>query len=199
MKGLWHLDRQEFLDAVQYLTNPTLIPTFPDEILEILVRHASPQNDLTLPLSYYHTVLPSLSTQSSVEHLHSALCRTSVTEAFYFSRSQPEPTRLHMFEMLISLVLHNSPVDTIADRSVELVNLPFTEEEERWFEEYLLNGEGRGLKKARDTVMIRRIGTGRFEESLALRKGVSGRAVNGLDWSSLVGAVQDGLGPRVEV
>ena len=101
-----------------------------------------------------------------------------------------------MFEMLISLVLNNSPSSTIADRSVELVNLPFTREEEGWFEEYLLNGEGRQIRKSKDTLMMRRIGTGKFTDSLDL-KSINARPIGGLDWAVLSDGVEDGLGPRL--
>jgi len=112
--------------ALQYLTHPSLIPTFADEILDVLVRASS--NDLTLPLAYYHTIQPTLASSRATECLFSALARTSVTEAFYFCRGLAEYTHRHMFEMLVSLVLNNSPSDTIADRCVELVNLPLSTE-----------------------------------------------------------------------
>jgi hypothetical protein len=173
-----------------------LIPTFADEILEVLVRSSS--KDLTLALAYYHTVQPALTTRQAIECLFSALGRTNVTEAFYFCRGQPEYAQQHMFEMLIALVLNNSSPDTIAQRSVELVNLPFTKEEEGWFEDYLLRGDGRALKKGKDTLMMRKIGTGHFTESLAL-KGTHTRNIGGLDWAKLSNAVEDGLGPRVGI
>jgi hypothetical protein len=103
-----------------------------------------------------------------------------------------------MFEMLIALVLNNSTPETVADRSVELVNLPFTREEERWFEGYLLHGEGRVLRKAKDTWMMRKIGTGKFTESLSL-KGMNARSIGGLDWGTLSEGVHEGLGPRLDV
>jgi hypothetical protein len=102
-----------------------------------------------------------------------------------------------MFEMLISLVLNNSSPETIADRSVELVNLPMTAEEEAWFEDYLLRGEGRVLKRAKDTVTMRKIGTGRFKEGLET-KGANGRSIAGLDWGNLTAGVEAGLGPRAD-
>lgn len=173
-----------------------MIPTFSDEILEVLVRHAR-KDDLTLPLAYYNTVQPALTSTQALESLFSAIARTSVTEAFYFSRGQPEYAQRHMFEMLISLVLNNSPSSTIADRSVELVNLPLTLEEERWFEEYLLNGDGRQIRKSKDTLMMRRIGTGNFTGSLSL-EGLTTRSIGGLDWAILADAVDEGLGPRLD-
>jgi hypothetical protein len=183
--------------ALQYLTHPSLIPTFPDEVLEVLVRHAK-NNDLSLPLAYYHTVQPTLTSAQAIESLFSAMARTSVTEAFYFARGQPEYGQRHMFEMLIALVLNNSSKDTISDRSVELVNLPLNPKEEEWFEEYLQHGEGRSIKKAKDTLMMRRIGTGNFSGSLSIRNPNS-HSMSGLDWHTLSEAVQDGLGPRLGV
>lgn len=101
-----------------------------------------------------------------------------------------------MFEMLIKLVLNNSSSDTVADHSVELVSLPLTKEEEVWFSEYLLRGEGRSIRRAKDTLMMRRIGTANFTESLSL-EGMNARAIGGLDWATLTEAVQDGLGTRL--
>lgn len=161
------------------------------------MRH-SKGNDMSLPLAYYHTVQPTLTNSSALEALFTAIARTSVTEAFYFSRGQPEYAQRHMFEMLISLVLNNSPKDTVADRSVELINLPFNQEEEGWFEEYLLRGQGRSIRKAKDTLMMRRIGTGNFTGALSLN-GINTHPIGGLDWTTLSEAVQDGLGPRVDV
>ena len=161
------MERAENLqDALQYLTYPSLVPDFADEILEALVRH-SRSNDLSLPLAYYHTVQPALKTAKALESLFSALTNASVTEAFYFCRGQPEHARRHMFQMLISLVLNNSSPKAIAERSVEMVNLPFTQEEEEWLEEYLLRGDGRLIRKGRDTLMMRRIGKDGLQASFS--------------------------------
>ncbi len=91
-----------------------------------------------------------LTTREAIECLFSAMARTSVTEAFYFARGQPQYAQRHMFELLISLVLNNSPRETISNRSVELVNLPVTAEENGWLEDYVLRGDGRLLKRSKD-------------------------------------------------
>ncbi|KAH8819585.1 nuclear pore complex assembly-domain-containing protein [Xylogone sp. PMI_703] len=191
MQGLWHLDRLEFELALQYLTHPSLIPTFSDEILQVLVEHAG-HSDLALPLAYYYTVQPILTDPHSVESLFLAIAQTNVTEAFYFSRAQPAHIQRQMFEMLVTLVLNSSSTSIGADQATELVNLPFTREEESWFEEYLLQNEGRSIRKARDAVMMRRIGKGKFNEALALRD-VGSRAIGGLAWSNLSDAIESGL------
>jgi hypothetical protein len=150
---------------------------------------------MPLALAYYNTVQPTLTSPAAIEGLFSAIAKSSPTEAYYFARAQPKHTQRHLFERLIALVLNVSTRDTIADRSVELVNLPLNQDEEAWFNEYLLHGEGRSIRKAKDTVIMRRIGTGKFTESLSL-DGMNARPIGGLDWTTLTGAVQDGLGPR---
>lgn len=97
-----------------------------------------------------------------------------------------------MFEMLISIVLHSHAGEKAATRGVELLNLPFNPEEEDWFEDYLTKGEGRGLKKAKDTLMMRRIGTGRFSEALSINV-EGGRTTGGLNWKMLQNGLQKGL------
>lgn len=156
------------------------------------------KEDFTLALAYYHSLQPVLRTQMAVEHLLAAIGRTSVTEAFYFSRGQPEYTQRHTFEMLIGLVLDRSTPELIADRGIELINLPFTKQEESWFEDYLLRGEGHVLKKAKDIVILRRIATGKFEESLDV-KTTNVRTINGLNWNTLHNGVEYGLGPRLDM
>jgi hypothetical protein len=100
-----------------------------------------------------------------------------------------------MFEMLIASVLHSPAGDRTANRAAELVNLPFTQEEEDWFEEYLTLGNGKGLKRANDTLMIWKIGTGRFKDALSVSI-TGGKPVNGLSWETIVSGLQEGLGPR---
>jgi len=171
-----------------------LIPTFADEILIVLVKHAK-QNDLTLALAYYYSVLPALTQQAAIESLFSAVARTSVTEAFYFCRIQSEHAQEHLFEMLIALALANQPNTSTAERSLELVKLPMTKQEEAWFENYLLRGEGRSIQTGKAALMMRMIGTGKVLEASAL-KGPTSRAIGGLDWNSLIATANKGLGSR---
>lgn len=191
MKGLWHMDQLEFEKAMPYLTHPSLTPTYPEAILEALVRHSKNQ-DYSLPLAYYHTVQPALTSAPAIESLFTALARTSVTDAFYFLRTQPEYVQRHMLEVLIAVVHQGSP----AEAAVQLVNLPFTAEEEEWFEEYLLQGDGHTLKHANDALMMRRIGTGNFAGSLSVKHRIT-KNIDGLDWAKLSQALKDGMGSRL--
>lgn len=103
-----------------------------------------------------------------------------------------------MFEMLISLILHRPSGEKTAACGVELVNLPLDQEEEGWFEFFLTKGEGRGLKRARDTLMMRRIGTGKFSQAISPDFD-GGKTSDGLSWAMMQHALRQGLGPRVDV
>ncbi|KAI9791796.1 MAG: hypothetical protein M1833_001320 [Piccolia ochrophora] len=195
MRGLWYMDRLQFQIAVEYLTQPSLGTTFPEEILATLVKHAPP-NDFTLPLAYYHTVSPALTNAKSLDTFFSVLCRVSVTEAFYFSHGQASSVHKRLFEQLISFALSHARGEERSNNCAELVNLPLTQQEESWLEGYLLTGDGKSLNGSRDTVMMRRIGTGKFQEVMDDRRGPSGRKVQGLNWDSLQEGLSDGLGQR---
>lgn len=171
------------------------MPTFEDDILETLVRF-SDATDLSLPLAYYHTVQPTLKTAKAVDSLFAAMAAASVTQAFYFARGQSEHVHKQLFESLITEVLGDPEVSTrLGDRSVELVNQQFSADEEQWFEEYLLNGEGRNLGLAPDTLMMRKIATGNFDEALKV-DGTCNQTLEGLSWDGIVDGLEDGLGPR---
>ncbi|KHJ35386.1 putative ccch zinc finger domain protein [Erysiphe necator] len=193
IKGLWHMDHQEFEVALQYLAHPSLIPSFPDEIIEVLCKAS--KDDPTLPIAYYHSVQPALSNQQTVNYLLKQLARKSVTEAFFFTRTRNECFQQATFELLIHLVLDQSPGD-VGEKCLELINLPFTSQEEVWFEEYLLLKDGRTLKGAKDVLMMRSIGTCKFNEFLSLNN-PNIENINGVNWNLISNAVFSGLGPRV--
>lgn len=81
---------------------------------------------------------------------------------------------------------------------MELVGLPLDDEEEGWFEEYLAAGEGSGLKRAGDTLMMRKIVTGRYVEALDCEVGPD-EGVHGMSWESVRDGLEKGLGPRLEL
>ena len=90
------------------------------------------------------------------------MARTNTTEALLFSRTQPEHTREALFGRLVSVALSDKHADY--SRAELLAFLPFEGEEEVWFEEHLLHGEGRNLKRAKDTLLIRKIAGDKFNE-----------------------------------
>ncbi|KAK3290713.1 nuclear pore complex assembly-domain-containing protein [Chaetomium fimeti] len=159
MRGLWHMDRKEFKFALEHLAHPSLPSEFADDIITVLVRHAK-ADDYSLPLAYYHTTQPVLQTSEALELLFGALARTSVAEALYFSRARPEPARQQLFERLVASVLEHP--EAAGARGKELVSLPLTGAEEKWFQEYVAGGgEGRKSKNAKAVAQMRQVVTGR--------------------------------------
>jgi hypothetical protein len=164
MRGLWHMDRQEFKFALEHLAHPSLPAEFADDIVTVLVRHAKSaadnDDDYSLPLAYYHTVQPVLQTPEALELLFGALARTSVASALRFSRTYPEHARQQLFEKLVASVLEHP--QAAGARGKELVSLPLDGAEERWFQEYVGSGEGRKSKNAKAVAQMRQVVTGRF-------------------------------------
>ncbi|KAF7562522.1 hypothetical protein G7046_g1596 [Stylonectria norvegica] len=163
MKGLWCMDRKDFAQALEYLSHPSLIPDFADDIISILVRQ-SQDNDYSLALSYFYAVQPILKTSSALELLFDAMARTNVTEALFYTRTQPLHTRDLLFRRLINSVLDGGHGEEFSSRASELTYLPLNAVEEGWFEEYLSNGDGKSLKKAKDTLLMRNIASDRYSE-----------------------------------
>jgi hypothetical protein len=144
--------------ALEHLAHPSLPSEFADDIITVLVRHAK-DDDYSLPLAYYHTTQPVLQTSEALELLFGALARTSVTEALYFSRKYPDHARQLLFEKLVASVLEHP--DAVGARGKELVSLPLTADEEKWFQEYIAVGAGRKSKNAKPVAQMRQVVTGR--------------------------------------
>lgn len=145
--------------ALEYVTHPSLIPDFADDILIALIRHGK---DYSLGLAYYNTVQPILKTSRALELLFEALASTSLTEALLFSRTYPESTRETLFRRLVKISLDEKKAP---DSTEELAFLPLEPCEEAWFDEFLTTGEGRSLRKAKDTLLIRKIANSRFTDA----------------------------------
>lgn len=176
-------------DALEYLAHPSLFPEFADDILTILVQKAA-GNDYTLALAYYYTVQPVIADPNTLTLLFEAMARTSLIEAFYYARTQPDQTRQTLFQQLIASVLGGTGPSDTATRATELVSLPLDPAEEQWFQDYLTTGDGRKLRNAKDTVLMRRVVTGRHAESM--------NDTNlGSQWSAVLGGFKSGMGGRV--
>ena len=211
VEGIWELDHLQFENAVGQLTHPSIIPTFPDEILLTLLNrrhhHTSPVNETdVLPLAYFNCVKPPLASDAVRQSFVRYLTVRNVTEAYYWVRTRPEHEQKALLEALVEQVLDlrawggadAERVDHLysrEERAVELVGLPFSEQEEEWVEEYLTTGKGRVLRGAEDTVLMRKIATGKLN-SFVSGKARSGKQHNGVDWNILKAGVKKGLGPR---
>ena len=164
-------------EALEYISHPSLIPDFADEITTLLVRHAQ-GNDFSLALKYHHTVQPILKTAQALSLLFDAMARTSPTEAFFFSRTYPDHTRELLLHQLIDVVM-DSDITSVQIPGSQLALLPLDASEEAWFDEYLTRGEGRQFARAKDALMARKISRGRYDEVKKMR-GV------GKEWESVL-------------
>jgi len=185
IEGLWHLDHLELRRAVEYLTEPSLIPTFPDEILHVLTLSKLPKNDDRLAMGYYLTVSPPLAPSKVQQSFFDLLCRASVTEAFFFTRRYDDRQRKQFLEQLVVVVLKASPGPARGNIAMELINLPFDGKEEQWFENCLLNGQAKTLPGAKDTVLMRRLATRKTQDLIAGVESLSGKKVDGINWDDL--------------
>lgn len=178
---------------MEYLTQPFLIPTFPEEILASLIDKG--QDDLAF--AYYNTVTPPITNNELLLSYFNLLSRATPTEAFYFSRLQPDSQRRKLFEKLVENAMSSGHADR-ANRGVELIDLPFDEDEETWFEEYLTVGEQRKHGNAADVVLMRKIATGRFQEAATdvKTKEVSKQSYKDVRWDNVIDGLSKGMGPR---
>ncbi|OAA45436.1 hypothetical protein NOR_03225 [Metarhizium rileyi] len=168
MKGLWLMDREDYPRALEYVAHPSLNPDFADDIVIALIKQASDQ-DFSLALSYFYSVQPILKSPVALELLFDAMARTSVTEALLYSRTHAQHTREQLFRRWISCVLDTGRGQDLSSRTSELAFMPFDALEEAWFEDYLTAGEGKMLKKAKDTLLIRKIACRQFSEVAKVR------------------------------
>lgn len=204
VEGLWALDHLQCQTAVGHLTHPSIIPTFPDEILLVLLNHVATAQDPSvhvLPLAYYNCANPPLESEEVKIEYTKYLARRTVTETFYWIRERAEYEQHQLLGALIKETLQGSisrsdePTLSKEERATELISLPFTDEEEQWIEKFLTEGDGRNLPHAADTVLMRRIATGRLYTA-AGDLPVKGRKHDHVNWEILKDGVKNGLGPR---
>ena len=212
IEGLWALDHLEFRIAVENLTHPSIIPTFPDEILLTLLKgrdklgsagmQKGAEDDI-LALAYYNCVKPPLEDQKVRNEFAKYLSARNVTETYYWIHTRPEYEHKPLLEILMEQTLERSAWSSgIEDdkynreeKAVEFVSLPFSDEEESFVEKFLTEGKGRSYQGAQDTVLMRRIAMGRLAD-VAGETATRGRKHDGVNWDMLKDGVKRGLGPR---
>lgn len=175
---------------MEFLAEPSLIPTFPDEILYVLTLTKLPKHDDSLAIAYYLTAAPPLASATIRKSFFDTLARSNVTEAFYFTRKYDDALRQSFFEQLVEFVHRATPGQSRSRRAMELVGLPLDEDEEKWFEHVLLQGNASTLPGAKDTVMMRRLATGRTGELIPELESLGGKKIDGLNWDDLRGSIR---------
>ncbi|KAF2258566.1 hypothetical protein CC78DRAFT_504417 [Lojkania enalia] len=208
VEGLWALDHLEVEIAVHNLTHPSIIPTFPDEIMLALLkqRHqpsGAASGEYILPMAYYNCVKPPLTNEEAKVEFLRYMANRSITEAFYWIRSRPEIERRQLFEIVIEMTLEYTIHTRISqeysqeDRAMEFISLPFEKKEEKWVEQFLIEGRGRNFRQAKETVLMMKMATGRLNE-VADENLLKGRNHGDVNWEMLKNGIKRGLGPRDE-
>lgn len=183
MNGLWKMDQGYFHDALEELTDPSLTPTFTDEILHVLIKHS--KADEGLAQAYYNTVSPPLADRKILMAYFSLLSANSVAEAYLFAQKQDARRHQLLFQALLMAIHSHHGGPSRASRAVELISQPFTEEEEAWFEEFLLHGDGSHEPHAKDSVLIRRIAIGKSHEGVGALDRLRGQQIRGINWDDV--------------
>jgi Nuclear pore complex assembly len=182
ISGLHDLDQGHAKQALEPLTDPSLTPTFSDQILYTLLQNS--KVDISLVMGYYITVSPPLDDQKTLRAYFSFLCDTNLVHAYHFCQTRAGSERESLFEQLVLAAL--SPKDDQhVLRAEALISLPFTEMEMHWFEDFLLHGKGSSLHGAKDSVVMRRIATGRDFADLPTLQRYWGQKINGVNWGDV--------------
>jgi len=182
--GLWQLDRLELERALDSLTQPSLLPTFPEEIVSVLCKHATGEQS-HLALAYFYSVEPKIQDIGVRDEVFRCMIRASLTEAFFYARSQGDPMHRHLFEEMLGWTLESGD-HAKGKRAVEMVQLPFSEEEEEWFEDFLIDGRGSQLPKSRDTAIMRRLLIGNVDDAKELSKRGRDTNIEGTTWRRIL-------------
>lgn len=183
---MWELDHGQFSRALEHLTDPSLPPTFADEILLVLLTH--PKCDDSLAMAYHISVSPPLQDQATLETYFALLIRTNVVEAYHFAKRQSQSKHKKLLEDLIVSIHEEEAGNSRAERALLLVGLPLSPEEETWFEDCLLNGAASNCKDAKDSVMMRRIVKGNVNQpDPAGLNRLRGQKIEGINWENIRG------------
>ena len=181
--GIHELDHAQFLKAIEHLTDPSITgePTFADEILLVLLQH--PKCDRSLATAYCLTVQPPLRSTKTLDAYFKLLTDTNVVEAYDFAETRGDHRTL--FEKLVVSVHEEQAGDDRAKRALQLVGLPFTQEEEQWFEDCLIDGKASKLSGSKDTVLMRNFTKGQLNASTGVLSRTRGQKVHGINWEDI--------------
>jgi hypothetical protein len=144
-----------------------------------------PQDDDSLALAYYITVSPPLASADVLHAFFGVLCRAGITEAFYFTRKRDDTSRKELFELLVTSILRSEPGSWRGEIANEMIRLPLDDREEQWLDDCLLRGRAKHLQGAKDSVMMRRVATGRLDNLGNDLESLVGKQMEGITWDVL--------------
>jgi Nuclear pore complex assembly len=189
ISGLHHLDQGQAKQALELLTDPSLTPTFSDQILYTLIQN--PKVDNSSIMAYYLSVSPPLDDQKTLKAFFSLQCDNDIVHAYHFCQIRVNPERKALFEQLVLAAVSPKGGKTVP-RAETLIGLPFDSMETQWFENFLLHGKGSTLLGAKDSVIIRRIATGRDYTDLQSLQRFRGQKIDSVHWGDIQSNLQLG-------
>ncbi|EXJ60337.1 hypothetical protein A1O7_04489 [Cladophialophora yegresii CBS 114405] len=181
--GLWELDHAQFSRALEHLTDPSLTPTFTDEILHALLQH--PRCDPALATAYFVSVAPPLADKKTMDTYFDLVMSNNLVEAYYFAQKQQQSRHKVLFERLVVSIHQEKPSHSRAEKAALLVGLPLTAQEDSWLEECLLHGAASNLPGAKDSLMARSIAVGRSMGDKSPLNRLKGDSVAGVNWDTV--------------
>jgi len=209
IQGLWNMDRTQFKPALDYLCQPSLLPTFPEAVLHVLMANGR----YNLAVAYVGT-LGSAFNVAALDDVFASYFRSvadaGIATAYAFLQEQAVPDKKGLFEVMVESAL-STPITAgkggsaaRVERCAQLIDLPFSEKEERWFEDFLVKGEGRSLQGAKQTVAMRWIAIGAIGDAAEVMEGLKENVKidedTKLTWPDIIDGLNQGRGEagRVE-
>lgn len=157
MQGYWLMDHNEPEQAIGFLTDPSVTPDFVEKIVADLAHTASPR----LALDFYEFSGANITSEESAKLHMDLLCHTSISDAFFFTRSCDLDDNLlvQLFSFCFAEPLRKDAVET-------LMTLPFSEKEEAGLVEYCSRSTANAI--CGDFLLVYYIQRGRFQEAVAM-------------------------------
>ena len=150
-------------------------------------------------MAYYGAIPPPLS-PALLDSYFRALCRASLTQAFYFMRRQsPSPdVRQPLLEALVEAALSLPAGEERRAKALELLDLPFDDSERGWFKDYLTKHSGRSLDVAQDALLMKYMMEGEHKDALEnMRRGKASKGLYaGVKWENIGESLNTGVGAR---
>ena len=106
-----------------------------------------------------------------------------MVEAYDFAKTHGDHRTL--FEQLVVSVHEEPAGDERAKRALHLVGLSFTQEEEQWFQECLIDGKASKLSGSKDTVLMRKFTKGQLKASTGVLNRAKGQKLDGINWEDV--------------
>ncbi|KIW00926.1 hypothetical protein, variant [Verruconis gallopava] len=190
IEGIWELDHLHYAQALEIFASVSLPQNLAEELLDILLDLQKGE----IAVALYQTVNPSFSNPKVLQKYFTLICQCSIADAYSFMHHQEDPS---LFEILLAQALSGQGPER-ARNCVELIDLPFTAEEEEKMYDFYLHGPGRNLPNAADVVVMRKIATGKLSEveSDVRRLNVTKTPHDGMTWDNIVNSIGRGMGPR---